>query len=277
MSLPSVHPVHRTRVLLVEPHADTRAMYRALLELRRWRVSESETGRAALDLAASIAPDVVVVEARLPEYSGFDLCRDLRANPITSHVAIVLVTSDTLRTTQAAAAACGADRVMLKPCLPERFHLELEEAVASRCARDAARDGPPAAGAQTAGALAVAEPVDTESTRGESAGAEPARRGAAGLEEREDDRDEDGEAEKGRRDGRRRPRLAKASMRHVTSSPAVAAPPLKCPACDGWLRYERSHVGGVTASRLEQWDYYRCQRGCGEFQYRHRNRRLRRL
>jgi len=51
---------------------------------------------------------------------------------------------------------------------------------------------------------------------------------------------------------------------------------VRCPACDRLLMHERTHLGGVRASR-EQWDDYVCD-SCGDrYQYRHRTRRLSRL
>ncbi len=52
---------------------------------------------------------------------------------------------------------------------------------------------------------------------------------------------------------------------------------MTCPRCDRPLLYEKSHVGGVNARELEQWDYFECPQGCGTFQYRQRTRKLRRV
>jgi hypothetical protein len=59
--------------------------------------------------------------------------------------------------------------------------------------------------------------------------------------------------------------------------PPASAPHLRCALCDAPLMYQRSYVGGVTPKFSEQWDDDRCPRGCGEFQYRHRTRRVRHL
>jgi CheY-like chemotaxis protein len=63
-------------------------------------------------------------------------------------------------------------------------------------------------------------------------------------------------------------------QRYVTSAPPAPPPPLHCPACDAMLVYDRSHVGGVSVKFAEQWDYYCCPTGCGDFQYRHRTRKV---
>jgi CheY-like chemotaxis protein len=63
-------------------------------------------------------------------------------------------------------------------------------------------------------------------------------------------------------------------QRFDTTQPRLEPPVLQCPVCDRPLRYERSHIGGVSARHPEQWDDFVC--GCGgTFQYRHRTRKLR--
>jgi len=67
---------------------------------------------------------------------------------------------------------------------------------------------------------------------------------------------------------------ADASQADVESARSPAS--VRCPTCDRPLVHERTHLGGVRASR-EQWDDYTCDR-CGDrYQYRHRTRRLSRL
>ena len=63
-------------------------------------------------------------------------------------------------------------------------------------------------------------------------------------------------------------------QRHVTTTPPSAPPVLRCPRCDEGLAYQHSHIGGVNAESVEQWDYFQC-RQCGTYQYRHRTRKLR--
>jgi CheY-like chemotaxis protein len=71
--------------------------------------------------------------------------------------------------------------------------------------------------------------------------------------------------------------FAKAHQRFTTTTPPKSPPALSCPSCDRALKYEKSHVGGVSDRHPEQWDYFVCRSGCGVFQYRQRTRRVRRL
>ena len=73
---------------------------------------------------------------------------------------------------------------------------------------------------------------------------------------------------------KRRTRV-KAHQRFETTTPPLPPPELWCPSCTALLKYERSHIGGVSDRHREQWDYYACPGSCGMFQYRQRTRRLR--
>ena len=75
----------------------------------------------------------------------------------------------------------------------------------------------------------------------------------------------------------KRPCQAKVHVREQTTTPSEQPPSLLCPICDRPLRYEYSHVGGVSRRHAEQWDAYLCGAGCGQFEYRHRTRKLRRI
>ncbi len=62
----------------------------------------------------------------------------------------------------------------------------------------------------------------------------------------------------------------------LTTQPLNEPPSRTCPECDGVLRYVRSYLSG-TRRQQEQWDVFCCPPKCGEFEYRHRTRKLRRL
>ena len=82
-----------TRVMLVDDHEVVRAGLRALLETTDdiEIVAEAGTAQEAVHRARASAPDVVVLDVRLPDESGVLVCRDIRAeNP---DVAVLMLTS----------------------------------------------------------------------------------------------------------------------------------------------------------------------------------------
>jgi CheY-like chemotaxis protein len=112
-------------ILVVDPDPETRALYAAGLGLSGWIVDGVTDGREALAKAIRYRPLAIVTETRVPRLDGFTLCRLLRCDPDTCHIPILVVTSDAEPRCLAAAEEAGADRVLIKPCVPE----ELERAI----------------------------------------------------------------------------------------------------------------------------------------------------
>jgi len=70
----------RRSVLIVDDHADFRASARALLELQGFDVvADVEDGQAALETAARLRPDVVLLDVQLPGMDGFEVAERLAA------------------------------------------------------------------------------------------------------------------------------------------------------------------------------------------------------
>ena len=58
-----------------------------------------------------------------------------------------------------------------------------------------------------------------------------------------------------------------------TKTPPLTPPGLTCPICKSPLHYAESYIAG-TRMLSDQWDLFRCLGPCGEFEYRHRTKRL---
>lgn len=80
----------RRSVLIVDDHADFRASARALLELQGFDVvADVEDGQAALDTAARLRPDVVLLDVQLPGMDGFEVAERLAAAEVAPLVVLI--------------------------------------------------------------------------------------------------------------------------------------------------------------------------------------------
>ncbi|MGB0411694.1 MAG: response regulator transcription factor [Pikeienuella sp.] len=102
-------------VLLVEDEPHIIEALSFLLEQAGWAVHAHSDGGDATEIAASIKPDVVILDAMLPNKSGFDILREIRARPDLNGLPVLMLTAKGQTKDRAAAEAAGADLFMTKP------------------------------------------------------------------------------------------------------------------------------------------------------------------
>ncbi len=83
-------------VLVVEDHADLRALIRRMLEQEGWVVAEAENGRVALDRIAENRPELIVLDLMMPEMDGFSFLEALRQHAGWRAIPIIVVTAKDL-------------------------------------------------------------------------------------------------------------------------------------------------------------------------------------
>lgn len=79
----------RRKILLVEDDEVALSMYASALRMEGFHVRTAPDGLTALRIAESFAPDVVILDLRLPMASGFDVLHDLRATSLRMPVIAV--------------------------------------------------------------------------------------------------------------------------------------------------------------------------------------------
>ena len=100
-----------TTVLIVDDDPSTRFVLRLILERDGHKVLEAGNGAAALDLIRSDPlPDIVMTDLMMPVMTGIELIRQLRSEPRTAKVHIVVVSSN-----PEAARSLGVDAIVTKP------------------------------------------------------------------------------------------------------------------------------------------------------------------
>jgi CheY-like chemotaxis protein len=105
-------------VLFVEDDADIRALYGAALRGGGLSVDEVVTVEEAIEVAARLKPDAVVLDRHLPDGDGWQVARYLRQDPSTKEIPIVAFTSHIERADVENAIVAGCDVFVPKPCDP---------------------------------------------------------------------------------------------------------------------------------------------------------------
>lgn len=121
-----------TSVLVAEDDADIRDLVAFKLEQAGYEVITAEDGPSALAAARRSAPDLAVLDVSMPGMSGLDVCRQLRADPTTATIPIIMLTARAQERDVEDGLTAGADDYMIKPFSPRelvaRVHTQLGKA-----------------------------------------------------------------------------------------------------------------------------------------------------
>jgi DNA-binding response OmpR family regulator len=127
-------------LLFIEDDDQIRLALSMALEDEGYKVREAADGRAGLAEFTEHEIDLVLLDLRLPDMSGFDVCRALRARSI---VPIIIITAQTDTHDLVAGLEAGADDYVTKPVVPKELaarirallrRVQLREAAAPRSA-----------------------------------------------------------------------------------------------------------------------------------------------
>jgi two-component system, cell cycle response regulator len=102
-------------VLIVDDQKFGREALQVALESEGYHLVPASSGPEALELAAGIRPDVVLLDVMMPDMDGFEVCRRMRQDPLLSEVPVILVTALDDRQSRIEGIEAGADDFVSKP------------------------------------------------------------------------------------------------------------------------------------------------------------------
>lgn len=102
-------------ILIVDDEIVSQAILQELLTNQGYTLVFAKNGPEALEKAATVFPDIVLLDVMLPHISGFEVCRQLRANPKLAKVPIILLTALNDRASRLKGFEAGADDFISKP------------------------------------------------------------------------------------------------------------------------------------------------------------------
>jgi CheY-like chemotaxis protein len=124
---------HPRRILVVDDTADTREMYALYFRSRGFTVETASDGRAAIEAAHRLHPDVIVMDVALPGLDGITATREIKRDPKTVDIPVLILTAYPIRAIKGGALDTGACFVM-KPCAPEDLEVQVCSVLEGRCA-----------------------------------------------------------------------------------------------------------------------------------------------
>jgi DNA-binding response OmpR family regulator len=125
-------------ILIVDDEPDVADLLKYHLHRAGYATLTAGTGAKALELARQARPEAIVLDLMLPGMSGLEVCRELRKNPNTASLGILMLTAKGQPTERINGLEIGADDYVTKPFSPKEVVLRVQALVRRT---QAARDG----------------------------------------------------------------------------------------------------------------------------------------
>jgi two-component system, cell cycle response regulator len=103
------------RVLVVDDMPANVKLLEARLSAEYFDVTTTMRGREALAICARGECDIVLLDVMMPDMDGFEVCRQLKGNPLTHHIPVVMVTALDQPSDRVRGLEAGADDFLTKP------------------------------------------------------------------------------------------------------------------------------------------------------------------
>jgi DNA-binding response OmpR family regulator len=121
----------RATILLVEDNSDMRRYLREHLN-HQHRLFEASNGEDGVRQALQEIPDLVISDVMMPKMDGLELCRKLKANELTSHIPIILLTARGSGESKLKGLELGADEYLTKPLNARELQLRIKNLMAQQ-------------------------------------------------------------------------------------------------------------------------------------------------
>ncbi|GAA4347420.1 hybrid sensor histidine kinase/response regulator transcription factor [Hymenobacter saemangeumensis] len=132
-------------ILIVEDNDDVRQYVQATLAPAGYRLLLAADGLAGLAQARAEVPDLVVSDVMMPGLNGYELCQQLKTDPATSHIPVVLLTAKSGPDARLEGLETGADSFLPKPFNPRELRAQVRNLLSLRSSIQARFNPVPAA------------------------------------------------------------------------------------------------------------------------------------
>lgn len=127
-------------ILIVDDDARILDALQQILSHDKYQIVTAQTGASALQLVEDLRPDVVILDVRLPEIDGIEVCRQIKIAPETQFTPVILVTGTAARRAKLDGLQAGADDFLNKPIDPLELTARVRSSLRSKQLTDAVEE-----------------------------------------------------------------------------------------------------------------------------------------
>ncbi len=113
LPVPEIEP--GGRILVADDNSTNRQLYRELLSGAGYDVDTADGGEAALERYRQTKPDLVILDIRMPDLVGQEVCRIIKSDEASAYLPVILVTAYEERGLRLRTLDCNADELLLAP------------------------------------------------------------------------------------------------------------------------------------------------------------------
>lgn len=121
----------RKRILLVDDQDAVRELVAMTLGDEHYELLDAADGEAALRMARSYLPHLILLDIGIPKIDGLSVCRALKQDPETSQIPVIMLTAAGAEADKAAGRAAGAHSYFTKPFSPTALVNKVHEVIGS--------------------------------------------------------------------------------------------------------------------------------------------------
>jgi DNA-binding response OmpR family regulator len=131
--LSATHPEKEKTItiLVIEDNYDLRNYLKNLLS-QQYRIVTASNGKQGLETALTIIPELVITDVLMPQMDGFEVCRQLKNDMVSSHIPVIILTAFSEPDKQIGGLKTGADAYITKPFDENILLAQIENLLASR-------------------------------------------------------------------------------------------------------------------------------------------------
>jgi signal transduction histidine kinase/DNA-binding response OmpR family regulator len=118
-------------ILIAEDQQDVRKYIREKL-VNDYKMLEAKNGVEALTIAKEQMPDLIISDVMMPKMDGFELCKLLKTDNLTSHIPVILLTARAEETDKLSGLETGADAYLIKPFNAQELKIRVNNLIAVR-------------------------------------------------------------------------------------------------------------------------------------------------
>jgi DNA-binding response OmpR family regulator len=118
------------KILIAEDERDIRDLVAFTLRFAGHEVFAASNGEEAVEMAPNVAPDLILMDVRMPKMTGYQACKAMKANPDLKDIPVVFLTARGQETEIQEGLDAGAEEYLLKPFAPDQLSARIKTILA---------------------------------------------------------------------------------------------------------------------------------------------------